>query len=271
MSVERTMIAAAMGRCSERLCWKSTKFAAAPVTRTVEPDGSAAGREQPGDRLQFLDIAGDPVAGPRDRARGLEHRQRRVDLGPARADEQREIGLRHAEVERHARLAAARLPGAREEEPRQPALDRIERDGLELLIGLAQPRAQEPRHRLAHRRTARRRALIGGLGQGHRHRARHRRRVGGSRAAVEHCDLAEPRPRSDLRERQLPPLPGQDRQPDAAVGHEQHLAALVAAREDQLARVELDLAHLRRHRRVILRGESGEQRRPGDEIAERCG
>ena len=42
--VEITTIASAMGRLAARLCWKSTKWAAAPVTSTVEPAGSGRAR-----------------------------------------------------------------------------------------------------------------------------------------------------------------------------------------------------------------------------------
>src|SRR5947209_20217344 len=84
-------------------------------------------------------VAEQAVGGAAAGAAAFQGAERGVDLGPAGAEQLRELALRKAEVERHA-LAGRRLTAVQgeQQEARQPHFQRMQRDGLELARRIAQ-------------------------------------------------------------------------------------------------------------------------------------
>ena len=119
----------------------------------------------------------------------------------------------------------------------------MQRDRLQALIGLAQPRAQEADGRqphlgvvldqLHHRPLRQRHGLHAADGGG----------PGRALAAVQGGDLSEDIAGPRVREGQLAAVAGEDRQPNASLQHQIDLTARVAAREDHLIGLEVDAPH----------------------------
>ena len=96
------------------------------------------------DRHEFGAVAKKSIHGAADRSRALERGQRGVDLGPARPQELRQLALREIQFQRCAtpgrfRTAAQR----RQKETREPGLQRIQCDVLQLVTDIAEPLAKE--------------------------------------------------------------------------------------------------------------------------------
>jgi hypothetical protein len=89
---------------------------------------------------QSFDVANDQLSFAFDRAVGFEKAERSIDLRPAGADKKRKLALRDRQRKGDLLRFAGRilLPRRRKEKARQSRLDRMQRDGFELLIRIAQ-------------------------------------------------------------------------------------------------------------------------------------